>query len=116
MKTLPVYAVLFCSIFFTNRSFAQNSIMKDSVMVLGNCGMCKKTIEKSAKAAGATAATWDSETKQLNLSYATNKASISKIQEAIARSGYDTRDFVADDSAYQNLHGCCQYERKKKEL
>ncbi|HMC99538.1 MAG TPA: hypothetical protein VKH37_05265, partial [Ferruginibacter sp.] len=33
-------------------------------------------------------------------------------QQAIAKSGYDTQDFTADDAAYNKLHACCQYDRK----
>jgi len=36
-----------------------------------------------------------------------------KIQEAIAKVGYDTQDVTGDDKAYNNLSGCCQYDRKE---
>ncbi|MBK7434614.1 MAG: hypothetical protein IPI66_12455 [Chitinophagaceae bacterium] len=55
--------------------------------------MCKKVIEKSAKTAGATAAVWDEDSKELKVTYASNKTNSTKIQQAIAKSGYDTQDF-----------------------
>jgi periplasmic mercuric ion binding protein len=76
--------------------------------------MCKTTIEKAAKKAGAKTAVWNEDSKELKVTYAANKTSSAKIQEAIAKSGYDTQDFTADNKAYDNLHGCCQYDRKSE--
>ena len=86
---------------------------KESVKVWGNCGMCKKKIEKAAKSAGASAASWDSETQLLKISFDDSKTSSVKIQESIAKVGYDTQDYTADNEAYDNLPGCCQYDRKE---
>ncbi len=113
MKTLNIYAALLFSIFAINYSFAQTSVKKETIKVWGNCGMCKTTIEKSAKKAGATTASWNEESKELKISYASAKTSSTKIQEAIAKSGYDTQDFTADNKAYNNLHSCCKYDRKE---
>lgn len=112
MKTLNIYAALIFSIFTTNLSFAQSSVTKESIKVSGNCGMCKRTIEKSAKSAGATSADWNMETKVLSVSYNSSNVNSEKIQKAIATSGYDTQNFQADDKAYNNLHGCCKYQRE----
>lgn len=105
-------AVLLFSIFSTSMCIAQGAVKKETLKVWGNCGMCKKVIEKSARTAGATTASWDQDTKELKVSYAANKTNSKKIQQAIAKSGYDTQDFTADNAAYDNLHGCCKYERK----
>lgn len=112
MKTLNIYAALLFSIFAVNFSFAQTALQKETIKVWGNCGMCKTTIEKAAKSAGASVASWNEDSKELKVSYAVNKTSGTKIQQAIARSGYDTQDFTADNKAYDNLHGCCKYDRK----
>lgn len=112
MKTLNIYAALLFSIFAINLSFAQTAVKKETIKVWGNCGMCKTTIQKAAKSAGASYANWNEDSKELQVSYAVNKTSAVKIQEAIAKSGYDTQDFTADDAAYNKLHGCCKYERK----
>ncbi len=58
------------------------------------------------------AASWDEESKELQVSYAVNKTSNTRIQKAIANKGYDTQDLTADNSVYEKLHSCCQYERK----
>jgi len=112
MKTLNLYAAILFSIFAINISFAQTAVKKETLKVWGNCGMCKKTIEKSARSAGASYASWNEGSKQLKVTYAVSKTSGTKIQQAIANAGYDTQDFTADNAAYNNLHSCCQYERK----
>jgi mercuric ion binding protein len=113
MKSLSIYAAILFSMFTTNL-FAQTSVKKETIKVWGNCGMCKTKIEKAAKKAGATKVLWNQETKELKVSYVATKTSNQKIQEAVAGVGYDTQDFTADDKVYNNLHGCCQYERKAK--
>jgi periplasmic mercuric ion binding protein len=112
MKTLHIYAAIFFSIFALNFSNAQTTVKKETIKVWGNCSMCKSTIEKAAKKAGASAASWNEDSKELKVSYTSNKTSSVKIQQAIAKSGYDTQDFTANDKVYNKLHGCCQYDRK----
>ena len=79
--------------------------------VLGNCGMCKKTIEKAATSAGATTATWDVKNDLIAVSFDSKKTSKDAIQKAIALAGYDNAAYKADDEAYSKLPGCCQYDR-----
>ncbi len=112
MKTLSIYAVIVFSIFISNNSIAQKALKKETIKVWGNCSMCKTNIEKAAKKAGATAASWNEETKNLKVSYAVSKTSNEKIQTGIAKAGYDTEAVTADDAVYKKLHSCCQYERK----
>ena len=76
--------------------------------------MCKKNIEKSALAAGATVANWDKKTKFLQISYDPSETNPIKIETAIASVGYDTQDVKASDSAYFKLEECCQYDRAEK--
>jgi hypothetical protein len=110
MKIASFIAVLLFGIF--NQSFAQELQYK-TIKVWGNCGMCKETIEKSAKKAGAATADWNEESKELKVTFAEKKSSSEKIQKQIAKSGYDTQDFVASDKAYNDLHACCKYDRKE---
>ena len=118
MKSLSFIAVLFFSIFTTTTVSAQATtatpaVKYETIKVWGNCGMCKETIEDAAKKAGATSADWNEESKELKVSYAVKKTSSEKIQKRIAKSGYDTKDFTANDKAYNALHGCCKYDRKE---
>ena len=111
MKTLSLVAAIMFSLFFATSSNAQTT-KTETIKVWGNCGMCKTTIEKSAKKAGAKTANWNEDTRELKVTYAENKTSSARIQEAIAKSGYDTQDFTAVQAAYNNLHSCCKYDRK----
>ena len=96
---------------FANLADAQKS-KTETFKVSGECGMCKKKIEKSSKEAGATLATWNQESKLLTVSYNVTASSSSAIQKSIASAGYDTPNYKATDDAYNNLDGCCQYERE----
>ena len=111
MKTLSLFAAILFSIFSINTSTAQTA-QTETIKVWGNCGMCKTTIEKAAKKGGAKTASWDEESKELKVTYAVSKTSSAKIQQSVAKSGYDTQDFTAIKSAYNNLPGCCKYDRK----
>lgn len=112
MKSLSISLTLLFSLLISQFGVAQSTVKKETIKVWGNCGMCKKNIEKAAKSAGATAASWNEDSKQLKLTYSLSKTSGDKIQQAIADAGYDTQDKTAPDEAYNNLHGCCQYDRK----
>ncbi|NQV02363.1 MAG: cation transporter, partial [Bacteroidia bacterium] len=90
----------------------------EEIKVYGNCGMCKSRIEKAAKSVeGVTKATWDATENVLNVTFDETKATVLKIEEAVAKVGHDTDHVKADDKVYAKLPGCCKYERpvsKKK--
>ena len=91
-------------------AFAQD-LKTETIAVAGNCGMCKNNIEKAAKTAGASEATWDMDKKLVTVSYNTSATTTTKIEKGIAAAGYDTKNVKATDAAYKKLHACCQYER-----
>ena len=81
--------------------------------VRGNCGMCKKTIEKAAKSVeGVSEANWDVDKKKIDVSFDDTKTNAMAIHNAIAESGYDTEKVSGDEDAYKNLAGCCQYDHE----
>ena len=81
--------------------------------VRGNCGMCKKTIEKAVNAVdGVTKAVWDVDKKKIDISFDDSKTDEMAIHHAIAASGYDTEKVSGDLNAYKNLPGCCQYDHE----
>ncbi|MEO8721884.1 MAG: copper chaperone [Ginsengibacter sp.] len=110
MKAIKFFSILFFSIISFQSSEAQTA-KSESVKVNGNCIDCKKQIENSAIAAGATVANWNKNTRFLQISYDPATTSSAKIQSAIAAVGYDTQDYKASDSAYNKLDDCCQYDR-----
>lgn len=110
MKTLSSFFLFVISFLFVQAATAQTS-RQDTFQVAGNCGMCKQKIESAATSAGATYASWNSQSKKLAVTY--NPAAVSnlQVQQAVAAAGYDTKAVKATDAAYQKLHACCQYNR-----
>jgi len=93
--------------------FAQSKTEK--FKVYGNCGMCENRIEKAATSVdGVTAADWNQETKMLELTYDESKTNSNKVHLAIAKVGHDTDKHKAKDEVYNNLPGCCKYDRPKE--
>jgi periplasmic mercuric ion binding protein len=109
MKTLKIASLLPLFITFAMVAVAQTKT--ETIPVSGNCGMCKTKIEKAAKSAGATTASWNKETKVITVKYNSTSTNAAKIQEGIAAVGYDTRDFKTTNEAYDKLPACCQYDR-----
>ena len=98
-----------------NAQEADKSLTKAEFKVYGNCGMCEKTIEGSLNGQdGIGNADWDKETKMITVTYDPKKMDENKIKEKIAGVGYDTDSHRADESVYNNLPGCCQYERPQQ--
>jgi copper chaperone CopZ len=97
-----------------NAEAEENLNKTDTVKIYGNCGMCKKTIEKAANSDGVAKVDWNKETKMATISYDSKKTNPDEILKRIAYAGYDSDKFTAPDKAYNNLHGCCQYDRPKK--
>ena len=84
----------------------------DSFKVYGNCGMCEKTIEGALKGVkGVEKADWNKETKMIEVVYHTHDISLDDIKKKIAAVGYDTEEYRASEKVYNDLPGCCQYER-----
>ncbi len=118
MKTQVSFLIsfLFLSVFSFAQAKQQPVVKTEKIKVWGNCGMCKTTIEKAAKAAGANYALWNEEAKILTVKFTDSKTNSSKIEKKVAASGYDTQNETAPDEVYNNLHGCCQYDRKAAEV
>lgn len=86
----------------------------ETVKIYGNCGMCKKTIEKAATINGEATVNWNVDTKMATLTFDTTKTNQNEILKRIAAAGYESEEHLASDSAYNQLPKCCQYERVVK--
>lgn len=86
----------------------------ETFKVYGNCGMCKTTIEKAGNSKKIAKVDWNQETLMATITYDTKKTNTDEILKRIALSGYDSDKFLAPDDVYNNLHGCCQYDRVAK--
>ena len=84
----------------------------EKIKVSGNCGMCETRIEKAALSVpGVSKAAWDKSTKDLTVVFDVSKASVDKIETAVAKAGHDTPLHKADAKTYEALPGCCKYDR-----
>ncbi len=83
----------------------------ETFKVLGNCGMCKQRIEKAVMVKGVKYAVWDQDTKMLTVKFNDKVVSLQDLHERCAEAGHDTALAKATDDVYNNLHGCCQYDR-----
>ncbi len=110
MKTLKIFSTfIFCCTIATT-SFSQKT-KTETFQVSGNCGMCEAKIEKAAKAAGATYADWNKDTKVITVKYSSTSSDLAKIQKSIADAGYDNVGVKTTTEAYDKLHACCKYDR-----
>lgn len=98
----------------TESTSEEEEVQTVEFFVAGNCGMCKTRIETTVSAIeGVSEASWNQETQMMTMKYNATQTNQQAIEEAIAKVGHDTENVKADDAVYNNLHGCCQYERKE---
>lgn len=101
----------------TNQTEENSSVAMTEVSfgVRGNCGMCKKTIEKAANGVeGVAEADWNVDEKMIKISFNGAKTSTMDIHNAIAKAGYDTEKVAGSKTAYKELPKCCQYDHAMK--
>lgn len=110
MRSLLVIFLMLGMVF--PASAQKNKNARHQVEVNGNCGQCKKRIEKAALSVeGVKMAQWEEGTKMLSLVINEEKTSVEAVEKAIAKVGHDTRNSKASEQDYENLHHCCKYER-----
>lgn len=108
-----VLAILMAFVGLTVQAQEKNKNAKYAFEVNGNCEQCKKRIEKAAFSVnGVKSASWDENSQQLSVIINENKCSETDVKKAVAKVGHDTQGIKATDEDYQNLHHCCQYDRK----
>jgi mercuric ion binding protein len=113
MKNILFGILLLAVTFFAKAQDKKNKNAKFDIEVNGNCELCKKRIEKAAfSVSGVKLAVWNIDTRQLNLILNEEKANVLDVKKAVAKVGHDTDEVKATDEDYDNLHGCCKYERK----
>ncbi|MDF2188662.1 heavy-metal-associated domain-containing protein [Paraflavitalea sp. CAU 1676] len=112
MRTL-VFLFMTVITSLTHQSVLAQDSKTETFKVYGNCGMCKKRIEKAAVGEGIAKADWNVETKIMTITYDPSKTTNAAIQKKIAAVGHDTEKEKASDSVYNKLPGCCLYDRSK---
>lgn len=106
--------VVICVLLSTTTNAQIKNATTETVRIYGNCGMCKTTIEKTGNIKKIAKVEWDQDSQMATLTYDAKKTNQDEILKRIALAGYDSDKFLAPDDVYNNLHGCCQYERVAK--
>jgi len=110
MKRIVI--LLFAAVMLLGIQSLRAESKTEKIKVSGNCGMCETRIEKAALAVpGVSKANWDKSTKDLTVVFDASKASVDKIETAVAKVGHDTPLHKADAKTYEALPGCCKYDR-----
>ena len=113
MKNVFLGMMLLFVAFSTQAQDKKNKNAKYTIEVNGNCEQCQKRIQKAAfSVPGVKSANWNIETHELSLILNEEKATILDVKKAVAKAGHDTDEVKASKEVYENLHSCCQYDRK----
>jgi copper chaperone CopZ len=112
IKNILMAITLLLSITIANAQI--KNAKTETVKIYGNCGMCETTIENAGNLKKVAQVDWDKDTKMATLTYDSTKTNQDEILKRIALAGYDSEKFLAPDTAYNSLAGCCQYEREAK--
>lgn len=117
MKTIVWILISLVSGIATAQEKPKNKNAKSTIEVMGNCKMCKKRIQTAAYGLkGVKYANWDVESKKLEVIIDETKTSLEEVQQTIATNGHDNYSILkvvkAPNEAYQQIHECCQYDRK----
>ncbi|MFP5469965.1 MAG: heavy-metal-associated domain-containing protein [Bacteroidia bacterium] len=108
MNTIK-YFLAIIAIAVASFGYSQSTTKTIKFKVDGNCDMCKKRIENALDVKGIKYANWDVKTKQIEITYKTDKISEDQIHQLIANVGHDTEKVKATKENYNKLHGCCKY-------
>ena len=115
MKNLPIILTLFFALSFlgSNATISQQKkIVTDTLLVPGNCNICKERIENAALVKGVKKVEWNKYEQTLVVIYDESKTNLDIIQRSVADSGHDTPKFKAKETVYSKLPGCCKYRDK----
>lgn len=112
-----IYKIVMGCGFLLSITLAQGQVKNaktETVKIMGNCGMCKATIEKAGNQSKIAALSWDKDSKIATIIFDSTQTNQAQILKRVALAGYDSQSFLAPTDAYNKLPGCCQYERELK--
>jgi len=112
MKNSLKYLMIAAIVLLSTTNYAQIKNAKTEVAkVYGSCGMCKGKIEKAGNLKKIAIVNWDKDSQMATLTFDATKTNKDEILKKIALAGYDSDSFFAPNETYENLPGCCQYDR-----
>ena len=107
-KSLFLGSLMLALVFsaFSQTKPVVNAVIKTPTV---QCESCKKKIEGNLKGVdGIQKVVVDFKKKTTKVTYLTDRTNIEYIKTAIANSGYDADDVVAEKEAYKKLPTCCK--------
>lgn len=114
MYSIKYLLFTFATFFLVSSCNAINNPKTTTHKVYGNCGMCKKTIEKAVASTKNAKGDWNKDTKILTLTFDSTKSNPDEILKRVGLVGYDNDLFYAPNDTYAKLPKCCQYDRRPK--
>ncbi|EGN57240.1 metal transporter [Hallella multisaccharivorax DSM 17128] len=91
---------------------AQAKTVKKTFKADGKCEMCQARIQKAVKTVpGVLSAVWNKGKKECTVVFDDSKASLIKIEKAVAAAGHDTDKCKASAKDYNKLPSCCKYKK-----
>ncbi len=112
MKNIILAALATCALGTASLNAQENKktgTESKTILVDGNCGMCKKRIENAAYIPGVKRAEWDKATKELKVVYNGKKTTLTKIEQSVAKAGHNAGATKAAEKDYKKLPDCCAY-------
>ncbi len=82
-----------------------------NIRIYGNCGMCKKRIEKAGNLHGVAQVEWNADTEMASITFDKSKTNVDEVLKRIAAVGHDSDKYRAEAQVYEKLHECCKYSR-----
>ncbi|GAB5540145.1 MAG: hypothetical protein Salg2KO_22480 [Salibacteraceae bacterium] len=105
------------ALFFTTLAttgYGQKTVLEDTIIVEGVCGMCKSRIEEAAFGKGVKFVEWTNTTSALAVAYRSDKTTLAEIEDRIVAAGHSTENKHAAKEEYESLPDCCKYEHLEK--
>jgi len=100
----------------TTSGLAQiNNTKTETIKILGNCDVCKTSIEKAGNLKNVAIVSWNKDSQMAEITFDSKKTNRNELLKRIALAGYDNDEYLAPNIAYAQLGECCKYERLKKE-
>jgi outer membrane receptor for ferrienterochelin and colicins len=83
-----------------------------TVAVKGNCGMCTTRIEAAVKELPSASGVYNLDEQTLTVTFSEKETSLDAIMRNVAKVGHDNELYRTDEAVYENLPGCCLYDRE----
>lgn len=112
MNTIKLILLTISIALFNVSSYAKIKTQKQNHIKCMAIAVCVKTIETTVSAKQRCIRYLEQQNANAYPTYDSTKTNSDEILKRIANVGYDNDKYLAADEVYNNLHTCCQYNRK----